>query len=168
MLAGSDVEALALGVLDDVADVVAALDQQVVDGDVELVARHAEARPTARPAGRSRRASTRRPNSASAAPRLIVVVVLPTPPFWLHMAMMRAGPCEAQRLAARGNVAAGAPGRARPAPAERIRHAASAIRLSLPGASRACLRPASALIGPDPSARAGVGCRRTPPGAAAP
>ena len=33
-----------------------------------------------------------RPTSASAAPRLIVVVVLPTPPFWLHMAMIRAGP----------------------------------------------------------------------------
>src|SRR5690625_1243889 len=36
--------------------------------------------------------STLRPYSASAAPRLIVVVVLPTPPFWLHIAMIRAGP----------------------------------------------------------------------------
>jgi hypothetical protein len=25
---------------------------------------------------------------------LMLVVVFPTPPFWLHMAMMRAGPCE--------------------------------------------------------------------------
>src|SRR5579859_4017901 len=33
--------------------------------------------------------STRRPRTASSAPRLTVVVVLPTPPFWLAMAMMR-------------------------------------------------------------------------------
>ena len=25
-----------------------------------------------------------------------MVVVLPTPPFWLHIAMIRAGPCEAR------------------------------------------------------------------------
>src|SRR5690606_13794911 len=31
--------------------------------------------------------------SASDAPRLIVEVVLPTPPFWLHIASTRAGPC---------------------------------------------------------------------------
>src|SRR3954464_14376790 len=36
---------------------------------------------------------TRRPYSVSAAPRLMVEVVLPTPPFWLHIAMTRAGPC---------------------------------------------------------------------------
>src|SRR4051794_38967736 len=36
--------------------------------------------------------STRRPYSTRAAPRLMVDVVLPTPPFWLHIAMMRAGP----------------------------------------------------------------------------
>src|SRR5262249_49411106 len=36
---------------------------------------------------------TRRPISASVAPRLIVVVVFPTPPFWLHTAATRAGPC---------------------------------------------------------------------------
>src|SRR5690606_31644855 len=30
-----------------------------------------------------------RPSSASAAPRLIAVVVLPTPPFWLATAMIR-------------------------------------------------------------------------------
>jgi hypothetical protein len=81
-------------VLDDVADVVAALGEQVVDRDVELVGRHPEA---------DRQGPLRvevdeqhpRPYSASAAPRLMVVVVLPTPPFWLHMAMTRAGPWEA-------------------------------------------------------------------------
>src|SRR5690606_40507468 len=39
---------------------------------------------------------TRRPYSASAAPRLIVVVVLPTPPFWLQTATIRAGPCSSR------------------------------------------------------------------------
>src|SRR5215217_2780891 len=47
------------------------------------------------PCGSKSTSSTRRPTSASAAPRLMVVVVLPTPPFWLHIAMTRAGPCEA-------------------------------------------------------------------------
>src|SRR3954470_16272187 len=37
--------------------------------------------------------STLRPYSTSAAPRLMVDVVLPTPPFWLHIAMTCAGPC---------------------------------------------------------------------------
>ena len=36
-----------------------------------------------------------RPYSASAAPRLMVVVVLPTPPFWLHIEITRALPCTA-------------------------------------------------------------------------
>src|SRR3954451_17684165 len=45
------------------------------------------------PWGSKSTSSTLRPYSASAAPRLIVVVVLPTPPFWLHMAITRAGPC---------------------------------------------------------------------------
>ena len=50
-------------------------------------------RPTdSAPWGSKSTSSTLRPYSASAAPRLIVVVVLPTPPFWLHMAMIRAGP----------------------------------------------------------------------------
>src|SRR6478609_9889535 len=49
--------------------------------------------PTERaPCGSKSTSSTLRPYSARAAPRLMVVVVLPTPPFWLHMAMMRAGP----------------------------------------------------------------------------
>src|SRR6218665_953804 len=46
------------------------------------------------PCGSKSTASTRRPYSARLAPRLIVVVVLPTPPFWLHTAMIRAGPCD--------------------------------------------------------------------------
>src|SRR5437660_11542355 len=45
------------------------------------------------PWGSKSTSSTRRPTSASAAPRLIVVVVLPTPPFWLQTATTRAGPC---------------------------------------------------------------------------
>ncbi|CPU66123.1 Uncharacterised protein [Mycobacteroides abscessus] len=53
-------------------------------------------RPTdAAPCGSKSTSRTLRPYSASAAPRLMVVVVLPTPPFWLHMAMMRPGPCAA-------------------------------------------------------------------------
>src|SRR5258708_10978326 len=42
--------------------------------------------------------STRRPYSARAAPRLIVDVVFPTPPFWLHIATTLAGPCEERGL----------------------------------------------------------------------
>ena len=53
-------------------------------------------RPTdAAPCGSKSTMSTWRPYSASAAARLMVVVVLPTPPFWLHIAMTRAGPCDA-------------------------------------------------------------------------
>jgi hypothetical protein len=40
--------------------------------------------------------STLLPYSAKAPPRLIVVVVFPTPPFWLHNAIMRAGPWDAR------------------------------------------------------------------------
>ena len=47
----------------------------------------------AAPWGSKSTMSVRRPYSARAAARLIVEVVLPTPPFWLAMAMMRAGPC---------------------------------------------------------------------------
>src|SRR5690554_2173343 len=46
----------------------------------------------AAPWGSKSTMSTLRPYSASAAARLIVVVVLPTPPFWLHIATIRAGP----------------------------------------------------------------------------
>src|SRR4051794_8432962 len=44
------------------------------------------------PCGSKSTSRTLRPYSASAAPRLIVVVVLPTPPFWLHIAIVRALP----------------------------------------------------------------------------
>ena len=44
------------------------------------------------PCGSKSTSSTLRPYSASDAPRLIVVVVLPTPPFWLHIEMIRALP----------------------------------------------------------------------------
>ena len=52
-------------------------------------------RPTdSEPCGSKSTSSTFRPSSASAAPRLIALVVFPTPPFWLHIAMMIAGPWE--------------------------------------------------------------------------
>ena len=51
-------------------------------------------RPTeSAPCGSKSTSSTWRPYSASAAPRLIVDVVLPTPPFWFATAITRAGPC---------------------------------------------------------------------------
>src|SRR2546429_4015228 len=51
-------------------------------------------RPTdSAPCGSKSTSSTRRPYAARAAPRLIVLVVLPTPPFWFAIAMIRAGPC---------------------------------------------------------------------------
>ena len=48
-------------------------------------------RPTdSEPCGSKSTSSTLRPYSASEAPRLMVVVVLPTPPFWLHIEITRA------------------------------------------------------------------------------
>src|SRR3981081_1223799 len=41
------------------------------------------------PCGSRSMMSTRSPMAASAVPRLIAVVVLPTPPFWLASEMMR-------------------------------------------------------------------------------
>ena len=50
-------------------------------------------RPTeSEPCGSKSTSSTLRPYSASEAPRLMVVVVLPTPPFWLHIEITRAWP----------------------------------------------------------------------------
>jgi hypothetical protein len=49
------------------------------------------------PCGSKSTISTRRPYSVSAAPRLIVDVVLPTPPFWLHIASTVAGPWSVNR-----------------------------------------------------------------------
>ena len=53
------------------------------------IAARCQARSRHCPADRDRRAAPACPISASAAPRLIAVVVLPTPPFWLAMAMIR-------------------------------------------------------------------------------
>ena len=47
----------------------------------------------AAPCGSKSTMSTRRPYWLSAPAMLIELVVLPTPPFWLHIAMIRAGPC---------------------------------------------------------------------------
>src|SRR5215203_5031455 len=44
------------------------------------------------PCGSRSTTSTRYPRSASEAPKLTAVVDLPTPPFWLAIAMMRATP----------------------------------------------------------------------------
>ena len=49
------------------------------------------------PCGSRSTSSTRRPYSASAAPRLMVDVVLPTPPFWLHMRQHGGRPVDGQR-----------------------------------------------------------------------
>ena len=45
------------------------------------------------PCGSRSTTRTRKPSSASAAPRLTVVVVLPTPPFWLAIAMTAGRSC---------------------------------------------------------------------------
>src|SRR5258708_40298372 len=45
------------------------------------------------PWGSMSTSKTRRPMSASEAPRFTAVVLLPTPPFWLTTAMMRGVPC---------------------------------------------------------------------------
>src|SRR4051794_7501800 len=83
------------------------------------------------PCGSKSTSSTRRPYSASAAPRLIVVVVLPTPPFWLHIATTRAGPCE-DRGAGSGITGIGRPvGPSAPPGASKGR--VSDTRSSLPG-----------------------------------
>src|SRR5205807_3304812 len=61
-----------------------------------MVALVTEAASTPRPevaldCGSQSTTRTRRPISAKAVPRLMVVVVLPTPPFWLATAMIRLG-----------------------------------------------------------------------------
>src|SRR5712692_1459553 len=66
-------------------------------------------RPTdSAPCGSKSTSKIRRPSSASAAPRLIVVVVLPTPPFWLQTATTRAGPCLSSGSGS-GNTGSGRP-----------------------------------------------------------
>src|SRR6266852_4021169 len=52
------------------------------------------------PWGSASTISTRLPQAASAVARLTAVVVLPTPPFWLASAMMRAGRGDRLELAA--------------------------------------------------------------------
>src|SRR5262249_7720374 len=78
------------------------------------------------PCGSKSTSSTRRPCSASAAPRLIVVVVLPTPPFWLQMAAILAGPCESTGSGS-GNTGMGRPvGPSTPGLTSKVRDAATA------------------------------------------
>jgi hypothetical protein len=54
------------------------------------------------PCGSRSTTSTRYPMSARAAPRLTAVVDLPTPPFWLAIAMTRATPGTSGTRGARG------------------------------------------------------------------
>src|ERR1700689_5271344 len=78
------------------------------------------------PCGSKSTSSTRRPCSASAAPRLIVVVVLPTPPFWLQTAAILAGPCTSSGGGS-GNTGNGRPvGPTRPGLTSEIRDADTA------------------------------------------
>ena len=77
--------------LDGLVRVFDGAEQQVVDVG-HVVGRHAESGGQGALRVEVDR-EHRRPYSASVAPRLMVVVVLPTPPFWLQRAMMRAGPC---------------------------------------------------------------------------
>ena len=65
------------------------LDQEVIAGLVAIVGEARRGRSRRCPAGQGRRAARCGPTSASAAARLIAVVVLPTPPFWLAMARIR-------------------------------------------------------------------------------
>ena len=69
-----------------------ALHQQVVDRSAPSGAGSGPRPTESEPCGSKSTSSTLRPYSASEAPRLIVVVVLPTPPFWLHIEMTRALP----------------------------------------------------------------------------
>ena len=79
-------------------------------------------RPTdSEPCGSKSTSSTLRPYSASDAPRLIVVVVLPTPPFWLHIEMIRALRARADRAGlGEDRAAAVRSGRARPRTPRRV------------------------------------------------
>src|SRR5258707_661007 len=84
-------------------------------------------RPTgSAPCGSKSTRSTRRPCSARAAPRLMVVVVLPTPPFWLQTAATRAGPC-VSRGSGSGKAGTGRPvGPSTPGLTSNVRNAATA------------------------------------------
>src|SRR5215469_7996378 len=86
--------------------------------------------------------STRSPIAASAVPRLIAVVVLPTPPFWLAMARTRTG-IGAVGLGSTGNwrispevlssMAHSSPSRVAGAATERAYHHDTAGRMSPAG-----------------------------------
>src|SRR6266702_1779877 len=96
-------------------------------------------RPTdSAPCGSKSTSSTRRPCSASAAPRLIVVVVLPTPPFWLQTAATLAGPC-VNSGSGSGKMGTGRPvGPSTPGLTSNVRDAATAY----------CTSPAVAVMRP--------------------
>ena len=76
-----------LGRPDDVGERDVA-DERVVDRQLDLVARVADA-DDALPCGSKSTSSTRYPRDATDAARLIAVVVLPTPPFWFATATIR-------------------------------------------------------------------------------
>ena len=89
---GQQVDVLHAGGQDDVLNVDLAVHHDVVDGQVQFVRVRTETggESTLRVEVDDEDAAA---VLANAAPRLIVVVVLPTPPFWLHIAITRAGPC---------------------------------------------------------------------------
>ena len=61
-------------------------EEQVIDGEAILIPRKARP-PVVFAWGSTSRSNTGTPSIATAAARLMAVVVLPTPPFWLTMAM---------------------------------------------------------------------------------
>jgi hypothetical protein len=69
---------------------------EVVDRGAVVVAAEAEP-PVELACGSTSTSRVGRPSSASAAARLMAVVVLPTPPFWLTMAMILVREAEVSR-----------------------------------------------------------------------
>src|ERR1700691_3544319 len=99
-------------------------------------------RPTeSAPCGSKSTSSTRRPCSAKAAPRLIVVVVFPTPPFWLQTATTRAGPWVSSGSGS-GNLGTGRPvGPSTPGLTSNVWDAAKAYCTSPVVARRSAMHP---------------------------
>src|SRR5260370_10937434 len=109
------------------------------------------------PCGSKSTSSTRRPCCARAAPRLIVVVVLPTPPFWLQTAATLAGPC-VSRGSGSGKTGTGRPvGPSAPGLTSNVRDAATANCTSQAGPADARMRLHAPAENPDSSARLGPG-----------
>ena len=94
MVAGHDEEVPDARRLDAVVDR-GVVHDDVVDRALDVAVADARARSSRCPGDRGRRPAPGSPISASAAPRLTAVVVLPTPPFWLAIEMTRGKVIEA-------------------------------------------------------------------------